>query len=546
MTPEDIVKRLGVLETDRKNVEGLWQDLERWVHPFRGDFFYVTEQEGEKDWRRRDVYDNTAMCAADHLAASIQANLMPESSRWFDLEFQDKELGKEEENKTWLEDGADLTFRTLNESNFNLSSAESVLDTVVFGNGFLVEEEMDSEIEFTAMPLKECYFEEGYDGNIKHFYRSMQWTVVQVVDKFGIDSVPDTIKSRYAADKADTEKVNVIFAVYAVDANKNNDISTILAPDKRPYGYKYVLRAGAEQLGESGGYYEMPVFNPRWRKATGSRHGYGPGSRIIDIIKTLNEWVETTLESAAKAVDPPLMATQGGIVSDLEAVRGGITVVSSLDQIGQFPVGGDFQMANLEVADMRMMIRREFYEDQLELKESPAMTATEVNVRYELMQKLLGPTMGRLQADFLDPLIQRTFNILYRNGTIPPAPEGLEGSDLKINYVGPLPRAQKEEEARNTVSWLGIVGQFVELWPELRNLPKPDDALRFIGARMGVPSTSMANEAEYQKLKQEDEAMMQEAQQTEQARAKGEAAQSMGAGAQALDPDAIAAVQGGI
>ena len=43
----------------------------------------------------------------------------------------------------------------------------------------------------------------------------------------------------------------------------------------------------------------------------------------------------------------------------------------------------------LMLGDVRASVRRIFFSDQLELNEGPQMTATEVQVRYELMQRLL-------------------------------------------------------------------------------------------------------------------------------------------------------------
>ena len=86
--------------------------------------------------------------------------------------------------------------------------------------------------------------------------------------------------------------------------------------------------------------------------------------------------------------------------------------------------------------------------DQLELNEGPQMTATEVQVRYELMQRLLGPTLGRLQSEFLNPIVERAFYSMLRGNALPPMPEVLQqiGGDLDIEYVGPLARSQKMDE----------------------------------------------------------------------------------------------------
>ena len=104
-------------------------------------------------------------------------------------------------------------------------------------------------------------------------------------------------------------------------------------------------------------------------------------------------------------------------------------------------------LISLCLADVRASVRRIFFSDQLELNEGPQMTATEVQVRYELMQRLLGPTLGRLQSEFLNPIVERAFYSMLRGNALPQMPECCNARfDLDIEYVGPLARSQKMDE----------------------------------------------------------------------------------------------------
>ena len=59
----------------------------------------------------------------------------------------------------------------------------------------------------------------------------------------------------------------------------------------------------------------------------------------------------------------------------------------------------------------------------------------------------LGPVVERLQSEFLNPIIERTYAILDRAGVFPPISdelaEQLNGQDVKIEYISPLAQAQK-------------------------------------------------------------------------------------------------------
>lgn len=180
------------------------------------------------------------------------------------------------------------------------------------------------------------------------------------------------------------------------------------------------------------------------------------------------------------------------------------------------------------------MIRNHFFQNQLELKESPAMTATEVNVRYELMQRLIGPTLVRLRHDLLDPLIQRTFNILLREGMLPEIPEGLEGANLKVEYTGPLARAQRSQTADAITRYLAEIAQVAQVYPEAAQLPDVEESLRIIAELRGVPAKALKSREDLEVARQQQKAMQQQAMQMQAAQSSADTLESAGKGVAAL------------
>ncbi|MCK4817635.1 hypothetical protein KA005_17835, partial [bacterium] len=489
-----IVKRLAALVADRKTADQTLEVIQKFVVPFRGEFFKEMTNEGSVEWRRREIYDSTAPMACQILSSSIQGALTSAATRWFGLRFRQKELNKDTEVMRWLEECENIIYKELEDSNFDLESSEFYIDLTSFGTAIIVEEVQDElnwdGIDFQAAPCDSIYFEEDAKGQIKRLYRILKWTALQIVDKFGEENVPQMIKDKAAATSDVGEKLDVIFAIYDRKNKKNANIGGILDASERPFGYKYILKKDGTELGEEGGYYEMPAFVARWRKAAGSKLGHSPAHVCLSDILTLNELTEETLEALGKVVDPATITTERGLMSDLDLGKGGLTIVRDIEEIKPYESRARFDVGELKIGNLQNSINRAFFVDQLEMKDSPSMTATEAQIRYELMQRLLGPTMGRMKNDFLDPLVKRTFNILHRAGQLPEMPDKvkeLEG-ELDIKYTGPMARAQQSQDSQAVERWVNGLAGLAEIFPELLDLPNVDEIGRGLANLNGVPA----------------------------------------------------------
>ena len=456
--------------------------------------------------------------------------------RWFSFKARNTQLNANTKIAQWLEHASDAVFFALQDSNFNLEANEGYLDLAGFGTSIIFEEPMSDVswegLDFSAIPVREGYFEQDYKGRVFRFYRILQWTATQIVTKFGKDNVPKHIIEK--AENASTvdEKIDIIFCVYPRDEVKG-DTTWVrkLAPKKRKYGYKYVLRAEGEPLGKEGGYYEMPAYVPRWQKTSGSQWGFSPATIALSDTITLNALVELILQALEKVVDPATLTTERGLISDLDLGAAGLTVVRTLEDLAPYESRANFNASTLIVDDLRNRIRQVFLVDQLELKESPQMSATEVNARVDLMQRLLGPVLGRLQNDFLSPMIERTFRILWRAGKINDPPKELTGEDeIDIEYTGPMARAQRSDKIAAIEQHLQAVMAVGEVFPDLVAQVDQDKTGRLLAALRGAPVEILKTEDEYaedQEAAQEERNAMLQAQEMQ---AKGEGMKAMGEG----------------
>lgn len=542
MDPLEIRARFDSLVSQRKTVEDVWEVINQLVVPFRGDFFRDITSEHAVTWRdNREIFDSTAVDAANTLAASIHGALTSPAIRWFELGYRDDTLNEQQEPREWLERAAAKCFTALQDSNFNLEANETYLDLVTYGTSMIIEEVEEKngvfqKLIFQSVPVEETWFEQDWSGQAHRAYRRYMWTPVQIITKFGPEGCPADIILKASTPQGMDVKEKVVMCIYPREDKKDANTARILAPLERPIGMKYILHKDAYELGEEGGYYEMPAFIPRWRKTSKSMWGHGPAMIALPDILTINSLVELILKATEKVVDPPTKVTERGLLSDLDLEPAGLTVVRTMDSMEPYESGARFDVSQLQREALKQSIRSIFFVDQLELKESPAMTATEVQTRYELMQRLLGPTLGRLQSDYLDPLVQRTFNILYRAGQFgePPAIVFDSSGELDIIYTGPLVRAQRADIAQGVTRWVASLAELGEVTPDVLDVPNWDAIAKELASLEGVPAKLMNSDIVIKKQRRARQEAQAQQQQALQAQEEGAGMQAMGEGAQAM------------
>jgi hypothetical protein len=252
--------------------------------------------------------------------------------------------------------------------------------------------------------------------------------------------------------------------------------------------------------------------------------GRSPAMTALPDIKMLQEMMKTTIKAAQKVVDPPLLVPDDGVLGPVRTIPGGLNYyrASSGARIEPLLTGGNIGISYEMMTDLRDRIRTTFFLDQLQFQGAPRMTATEVVERTERTLRLLGPTLGRLQSEFLGPMIERIYGVLSRAGRLPEPPESIAEQELKIEYVSPLARAQRQSETQGIMRTLEFIGPIAGMDPQAAQVIKGADTVRHIAELNGVPPM----------LLKSNEELMEEAKAQQEAQA---AQQQMMQGAQIMD-----------
>ena len=520
-----IRKRLDKLEADRGTWESHWQEILDYVMPRKAEITFLRSR-GEK--RTEVLFDSTAITANNLLAASLQGTLTSPSLPWFSLKLRDDDANKIRDIQIWLEDTARRMYAVFNESNFNTEVHEMYLDLCSVGTSAIFVEEanegfLQGGLHFNTLHIAEYFIQENSTGRVDTLYRKYKMTARQAVQEFGEDNVGTKIKEAVKA-KPDTQ----FNFIHAVEPTSDYERSVgMKAKTKLPFHSCHVCFED-KMVVRTGGYNEFPYLVPRWSKATGEIFGRSPSYNALPDIKTLNKAVEIGLKAWAKAIDPPLLVTDDGVIGRVRMTPGGITVVRSDTAIKPLQIGSNWQMTDLKENQLRTAIRQAYYSDQLQLQEGPQMTATEVQVRYELMQRLLGPTLGRFQTEFLNPLIERVFGIMLRSDALTPRPSEMEGMNMDIEYVGPLARSQRMEEAIAVERLYQLAMQVVQVDPTVMDVIDHEQAIRMRATLLGVPKTVLRGEDEVAEIREQRAAAQQQAQEQAMAQQQADTALSQG------------------
>ncbi len=301
-----------------------------------------------------------------------------------------------------------------------------------------------------------------------------------------------------------------------------------------------VVEATTKTILRESGYHEFPCVVPRWMRLPNSSYGVGPAFDALPDMRMLNELKAMQLAAADISIAGMWIAEDDGVLNPRTVKVGPrkVIVANSVESMKELKTGSNFELSEYMVNQLIGAIRKIFMADQLQPQDGPAMTATEVHVRVELIRQLLGPIYGRLQAEYLRPLVTRCFGIAYRAGVLGPAPESLADRDYTVRYVSPMARAQRLEEVtaiERLMLNLGAIAQATQDTSVFDQVNIPE-AVRVTAEGLGVPAKVMRSDEEMLEVQQAKQAAADEARQQQ-----GTEQLAMGAAQQAIGQQQVAA-----
>jgi len=527
---KNLLKRFDRLKSQRQNWESHWQEVADYMQPRKAD---VTKSRSKGDKRTELIFDSSPLQSVELLAASLHGMLTNPSTPWFSLRFKEDDMENEDEGKEWLESATETMYSAFNRSNFQQEIFELYHDLITFGTAAMfIEEDDDDVLKFSTRHINEMYIAENDKGRIDTVFRKFKLSARSAIQKFG--NVSNNIA--VIAKKDPYEDVEILHAVYPrsdFDPKKQDKANM-------PFASVYLEAGSGDELSVSG-FREFPFVVPRYLKASHEIYGRSPAMTALPDVKMLNEMSKTTIKSAQKQVDPPLLVPDDGFILPVRTVPGGLNFYRSgtRDRIEPLNIGANTPLGLNMEEQRRNSIRNAFYVNQLMMQSGPQMTATEVIQRNEEKMRLLGPVLGRLQSELLKPLIDRAFAILFRKNLFRPAPQFLSGKDIEIEYVSPLAKAQKSTELSSIMRAIEIMGSLSNVAPVFDHI-NMDKLVRHLADIVGVPQKILKPQSELDAQREEAQQQQQQMQNMQQLQQVAEAGGKIAPLAKALPEEAKA------
>ncbi len=484
--------------------EPLFDECYEYALPMRKSFYF------ESVGQRRDdkIFDETAVVGVQEFASRLQSGLVPNFARWADFvagsEIPDQNLDAVNNS---LDEVTEYVFEVLQNSNFGQEIHESFMDLAV-GTGVLLAEEGDAinPVRFNAIPLPSVVLDTGPDDKIDHVFRQREVKVTDIQVAYPKAVLSDKLQ-RQLNQSPDT-KVKLLEVICRNYSKPNKEIHDFYVLDVEDKAVIYTERF--EGAGSN------PFICFRWSKAAGEVYGRGPLINALSAIKTTNLTIELILENAQMAISGIYQMDDDGVVNtDTINLVPGTIIPKAMGSQGLQPIraAGDFNVANLVLGDMRNNIKRALYNDMLGDPNKTPATATEVAERMADLSRRIGSAFGRLQAEMVQPVLQRVVYILKKQGRI--EIPSINGREVKVKSVSPLAQAQANQDISNVSRYLQLVGG--TFGPEVLNiLIRSDDVAAYLAKKFGVPDSLVRDKVEREQL-------LQAAQQYQQQMAQGNA-----------------------
>lgn len=506
---EDFTKRLENLRSERSDFITEYKDLSDYILAHRGRFLVSDRNKDKGKKRNTKQINNTARISARVLGAGMMSGISSPARPWFRLAVGGLGIGDSNAVKVWLSRVQSIMYEVFAQSNTYNSLHVVYSDLGVFGTAAMgIFEDFNNVIRCAPYPIG-SYFIGLNDKNLSDtLYREYQMSVGQVVKQFGIDNVSNSTKQQF--EKGNTE--SWVTVVHAVEPNDGRNMMNPLQGGFQTRSVYYELGtaagrssqglraegapndSGADQFLKVSGFREFPMVTPRWDVVAEDVYATDcPGMTAIGDVKAL-QLGERRMYQALDTLVTPALQGPSSIINKLKdgSVQPGDKISTDdanakLSSVYDFRPDLNSVVAINDRAEKR--IRTAFFEDlflMLAQTDRREITAREVAEKHEEKLLMLGPVLERLHTELLDPLINRTFNILQRAGVFPPPPPELGNKDLRINYVSVLAQAQRLIATGAIDRMVAFTDGVANRWPEAVHKINILDTIDEMGESLGI------------------------------------------------------------
>lgn len=450
---------------DKTKLHSLWQEIADNFYPERANF---TTTRSLGDDFASHLYSSYPLVKSRDLSDQIGAMLRPKSTPWFEMGLIDDRY-EDQAAKAWFERVTRTMRRAMYDhtAKFQRATKEHDRDFSNFGNAAFscVLNKSRNGLFYRNHHLRDVAWCEDAYGVINKKFVKWKMTKDQMIQFFG-DRVHQTVKDCkdgykefqcmhmvVPAESYGKETALPNMSIW-VDVDNEHELEAV------PYAHEY---------------YRIS----RWATCSDSQYAYSPAMiAALPDARLFQDMTRVLLEAGEKAVDPPMLAAQQAIKSDIGLYAGGITYYDSdydartgqplqpmnIDRSG-IPLG-------MDMADkVQLQLAQALYLDKFNLPTQNEMTAYESSIRFEEYRRTILPIFEPMEEECSAQIVQETFDVMFRAGAFGSAmdiPESIQQNpDYEFKFVSPITESEDQKKVNRFFAVQQVISGAADIEPSV-------------------------------------------------------------------------------
>ena len=440
--------RWSALDAEASTWMAHWRDLCDFVLPRTARFLNSDRNVGYK--KNTKILNETATFSLEETARGMMSKITNPARPWFKLKMTNEGLNLRPDVAIWLDSVTQRMLQVFIRSNLYTTLAVIYEDLLLYGTGcFVIEKDEDTVIRTEVLPIGSYRLGISGKNRVDTCYRELDMTRHQLVDKFGLENVSETIR---VACLNQTGMEMTVTVRHCVEPNPDYRPGSIDNREMRFRSIWYEVGAPDGQFLRQSGFNTMAVVAPRWRTTTGDVYGTAPAMNCLGSIKELQTLERRSMQLLDKVITPALNVPIELRRREINQMSGGLNFVANPATAKIEPVhtiqSAPIQHVEAKIQRLEERIRKGLYNDVFMAMNGidTARTAEEIRARLDQKIQSIGPILLKLNDEMLDCVVERTFEIMqdpFFKGLLPPAPQAIQGSALTVEYISELAQAMK-------------------------------------------------------------------------------------------------------
>lgn len=493
----------------------LWQEQAENFYPERADFTY--RRYPGTDFAANMMTSYPVLCRRD-LGDQFSSMLRPTAKEWAHVVPVDTRL-EDGETLRWLQMATTTMRRAMYDpqAQFTVATKAGDHDFATFGQ-CVISVRLNRNLNtllYRCHHLRDVVWMDGENGDICLVARRWKPTARTLKRLFG-DRVHQGVNDMIARNRP-FDEVDCLHIVCEADFYDGNARG-------KSYWSIYIDCTHDNKVME-----EVPTWNPeyiipRWSRPGDTQYAYSPATiAALPDARLIQAMTYTLLEAGEKVVNPPLIATEDVVRSDVGVYAGAITWVDQAydERMGEalrpmtidakgMPLGVEMQK------DSRLMIAAAFFLNKLTLpNRGPEMTAYEVGQRIQEYIRGALPLFEPMEMEYNGPLCKLSFNLLQRYGafgSMQDMPQKLRNAPLQFRFESPLHDAIEQQKGAKFLEVQQLITQAMALDKRAGGVLNVIDALREALTGIQTPAKWVYTEDETKRINAMQEAAASAAQ----------------------------------